>query len=84
MKRAPRIFLIAVTWLLLLVPSAGGQSSETAVPISQARSLGEALKKQKKTWEYLEVPTGKIGGHFIILTKPEIWEQIDSFLKKNL
>lgn len=59
-------------------------SKDNIVPVSQARKLREALKKQKKTCEYLEVPTGKIGGHFIILTKPAIWEKIDSFLKKYL
>ena len=57
---------------------------DNIVPVSQARSLREGLKKQGKTWEYLEVPTGKIGGHFIIVTKPAIWDQIDLFLKKYL
>ena len=59
-------------------------AKDNLVSVSQARGLKEALTKQKKTCEYLEVPTGKIGGHFIILTKPEIWDKIDLFLKKYL
>ncbi|MDD2901131.1 MAG: alpha/beta fold hydrolase [Syntrophales bacterium] len=59
-------------------------SKDNLVPVSQARSLREGLKKQEKTCEYLEVATGRIGGHFIILTKPEIWDKIDLFLKKYL
>jgi len=59
-------------------------AKDNIVPVSQARSLKEALEEQKKTFEYLEVPTGKSGGHFIFLSSKEMWERIDLFLKKYL
>jgi dipeptidyl aminopeptidase/acylaminoacyl peptidase len=59
-------------------------TKDNLVPVSQARSLREALEKQNKTFEYLEVPTGKIGGHFIFLSSKAMWEKIDLFLKKIL
>ena len=54
------------------------------VPVSQARSLKAALEQRHKVFEYLEIPTGKIGGHFIIVTNKAVWEKIDAFLKKYL
>ncbi|OGP71329.1 MAG: hypothetical protein A2Z73_03635 [Deltaproteobacteria bacterium RBG_13_60_28] len=57
---------------------------DNLVPVSQARSLREALEKQGKPGEYLEVPTGKIGGHFIFLTSKAAWATIEAFLKKYL
>jgi dipeptidyl aminopeptidase/acylaminoacyl peptidase len=59
-------------------------TKDNLVPVSQARSLKEALEKQKKPFEYLELPTGKIGGHFIFLSSKEMWEKIGVFLKKFL
>jgi len=54
------------------------------VPVSQARKLREALEKQDKPYEYLEVPTGKMGGHFIFLSSQAAWDKITAFLKKYL
>jgi dipeptidyl aminopeptidase/acylaminoacyl peptidase len=54
------------------------------VPVSQARRLKEALEQRQKVFEYLEVPTGKIGGHFIFVTSKAMWEKIDVFLQKYL
>lgn len=57
---------------------------DNLVPVSQARGLRESLEKRHKVFEFLEVPTGKIGGHFIFLTSKAVWEKIDAFLKKYL
>lgn len=57
---------------------------DNLVPVSQARSLKETLEQRQKVFEYLEIPTGKIGGHFIIVTSQAVWEKIDAFLKKYL
>jgi dipeptidyl aminopeptidase/acylaminoacyl peptidase len=54
------------------------------VPISQARKLKEALEQRQKVFEYLEVPTGQIGGHFIFVTSQAVWAKIDAFLQKYL
>lgn len=54
------------------------------MPVRQGQRLREALAKEHKTFEYLEVPTGKIGGHFIFLTSKAVWEKTDSFLKRHL
>lgn len=59
-------------------------TEDNLVPVSQARRLKEGLEKQNKQFEYLEVPTGKIGGHFIFLSSKEMWEKIGVFLKKYL
>jgi len=59
-------------------------TEDNLVPVSQARKLKEGLEKQNKKFEYLEVPTGKIGGHFIFLSSKEIWEKIGVFLRKYL
>lgn len=54
---------------------------DTVVPITQARMLREALRKEKKNYEFLEVHTG---GHFIFLDSNTVWEKIDTFLKRYL
>jgi fermentation-respiration switch protein FrsA (DUF1100 family) len=59
-------------------------TQDNLVPISQARSLQEALEKQNKPFEYLEIPTGELGGHFIFLSSKAMWKKIEAFLKKNL
>ncbi|MBI4643429.1 MAG: prolyl oligopeptidase family serine peptidase [Deltaproteobacteria bacterium] len=59
-------------------------AQDNLVPVSQARSLREALAKQNKPCEYLEIPTGEIGGHFIFLSSKAMWEKIEAFLKKYL
>jgi len=59
-------------------------TQDNLVPVSQARRLKEALEQRQKVFEYLEVPTGRIGGHFIFLTSKAMWEKIDAFLKKHL
>lgn len=59
-------------------------TKDNLVPVSQARRLKEALEQRQKVFEYLEVPTGRIGGHFIFLTSKVVWEKIEAFLKKYL
>ncbi|MHB8069620.1 MAG: alpha/beta hydrolase family protein [Desulfobaccales bacterium] len=59
-------------------------TQDNLVPVSQARSLKEALEQRQKVFEYLEVPTGRIGGHFIIVTSKAVWEKVDAFLKRYL
>ena len=59
-------------------------AGDNLVPVSKARRLKEGLEKQNKQFEYLEVLTGKIGGHFIFLSSKEMWEKIGVFLKKYL
>ena len=54
---------------------------DTVVPITQARMLREALRQEKKNYEFLEVHNG---GHFIFLDSNTVWERIDAFLKKYL
>lgn len=54
---------------------------DTVVPITQARMLREALRQEKKNYEFLEVHTG---GHFIFLDSNTVWERIDAFLKEYL
>jgi dipeptidyl aminopeptidase/acylaminoacyl peptidase len=57
---------------------------DNLVPVSQARSLRQALEQQGKPGEYLEVPTGKVGGHFIFVTSKAAWAAITAFLQKYL
>jgi len=59
-------------------------TKDNLVPVSQARRLKEALEQRQKAFEYLEVPTGRIGGHFIFVTSNAVWEKIDAFLNKYL
>ncbi|MEW6660709.1 MAG: hypothetical protein AB1424_18865 [Thermodesulfobacteriota bacterium] len=54
------------------------------MPVSQARKLKEALEQRQKVFEYLEVPTGKIGGHFIFVSSKAVWAKINAFLNKHL
>lgn len=57
---------------------------DNQVPISQAHMLREALQKENKDYEFLEVPTGRTNGHFIFLNNNAVWEKIDAFLRKYL
>jgi dipeptidyl aminopeptidase/acylaminoacyl peptidase len=59
-------------------------AEDNLVPVSQARRLKEGLEQKKKKFEYLEVHTGKIGGHFIFLSSKEMWEKVEVFIKKYL
>jgi len=59
-------------------------TKDNLVPVSQARKLKEALEQRQKVFEYLEVPTGKIGGHFIFVSSKAVWAKINAFLKKHL
>jgi dipeptidyl aminopeptidase/acylaminoacyl peptidase len=54
---------------------------DNVVPITQAHKLREALHREKKNYEFLEVHTG---GHFIFLKSNAVWDKIDVFLKKYL
>ncbi len=54
---------------------------DTVVPITQARMLREALQKENKNYEYVEIPDG---GHFIFLNSNAVWEKVKAFLKKYL
>jgi dipeptidyl aminopeptidase/acylaminoacyl peptidase len=59
-------------------------TKDNLVPISQARRLKEALEQRQRVFEYLEVPTGRIGGHFIFVTSKAMWAKIEAFLQKYL
>jgi dipeptidyl aminopeptidase/acylaminoacyl peptidase len=59
-------------------------TNDNLAPVSQARRLKEALEQKQKVFEYLEVPTGKIGGHLIFVTSKAVWEKIDAFLQRYL
>lgn len=54
------------------------------VPISQAYMLRDALQKEKKPYEFLEVTNGRSDGHFIFVNDNQVWENIAAFLKKYL
>jgi dipeptidyl aminopeptidase/acylaminoacyl peptidase len=59
-------------------------TTDHLVPLSQARELQQALKAQHKSGDFLIIPTGKTGGHFIFFTDREVWQKIKAFLRKNL
>jgi dipeptidyl aminopeptidase/acylaminoacyl peptidase len=54
---------------------------DTVVPITQPRRLREALRQEKKNYEFSEIHNG---GHFIFLNNNAVWEKIDGFIKKYL
>jgi dipeptidyl aminopeptidase/acylaminoacyl peptidase len=54
---------------------------DTVVPITQARMLREALRQEKKNYEFFEEHNG---GHFIYINSNAVWEKINAFLKKYL
>jgi dipeptidyl aminopeptidase/acylaminoacyl peptidase len=53
---------------------------DTVVPLTQATRLQEALRREKKDYEFLEVP----GGHFIFRDNKVVWEKVDTFLREYL
>jgi dipeptidyl aminopeptidase/acylaminoacyl peptidase len=69
-----------ITAPLLVIHGTG----DNLVPFSQARSLRQALEKEKKNFEFLEVPTGPVGGHFIFASHQAVWEKIEAFFNKYL
>ena len=54
---------------------------DTVVPITQARMLEKALRKENKNYEFFVVHNG---GHFIFVNNKAVWKKINVFLKKYL
>ena len=53
------------------------------VPVSDARDMAKALKKQGKLYEYIE-KEDEGHGFFREENRIELWQKIDSFLRENL
>ena len=65
---------------VLIIHGRGDQ----VVPVSQARMLLDALHNYGKTYESLEIPSGKLMGHFLFQRSEPAWEKITAFLAKYL
>jgi hypothetical protein len=70
------IFLLSLAWFF-----------QGALPLQGAGApipIGYSLEDGARLTGYLEVPTGRSGGHFIFLTHLGLWDRVDAFLKKYL
>jgi len=58
--------------------------SDRVVPFSQAQMLQKALERHEKNFELLELPSGKVMGHFLFQRSEPAWQKIEAFLAKYL